>query len=148
MSADNELFAEIVLGLGEALVGNHPGHALSCICQKSDLEITVLSYPSKHLAHYGQGVIFRSDSNAEDLDNYSGAGLYDSVLAQPSPSRVVDYTEEPLLWNQSFRNDLLLEVVVACIEVEKAMGAPQDIEGVVQGERVYIVQSRPQVGLL
>jgi alpha-glucan,water dikinase len=28
-------------------------------------------------------LIFRSDSNAEDLEGYAGAGLYDSVTMHP-----------------------------------------------------------------
>lgn len=108
----------------------------------------MLSYPSKRLAQYGYGVLFRSDSNAEDLDEYSGAGIYDSFLAQPVQLRIVDYAKEPLLWNKGFRSELLRKLVATSVEVESIMGAPQDIEGVVAGDRVHIVQSRPQVGLL
>jgi len=40
----------------------------------------------------GQRVIFRSSTNAEDLENFNGAGLYDSVVlpADPSPEQVAD----------------------------------------------------------
>lgn len=40
----------------------------------------------------GQRVIFRSSTNAEDLDNFNGAGLYDSVVlpADPSPEQVAN----------------------------------------------------------
>ena len=76
----NELFAEVVLGLGETLVGNYPGRALSVVWDKTTEKQTLLSYPSKSIGLYGRGLIFRSDSNGEDLAGYAGAGLYDSIL--------------------------------------------------------------------
>ncbi len=33
----DELYAEVVLGLGETLVGNYPGRALGFVCRKADL---------------------------------------------------------------------------------------------------------------
>ncbi|HKN55331.1 MAG TPA: type I polyketide synthase, partial [Amycolatopsis sp.] len=77
----DEVFAEVVLGLGETLVGNYPGRALGFVCRKADLALEVLSYPGKSVGLYGRGVIFRSDSNGEDLEGFAGAGLYDSFLA-------------------------------------------------------------------
>ncbi len=79
----NELFAEVVLGLGETLVGNYPGRALAFVYDKNTRQHTLLSYPGKSAALYGSGLIFRSDSNGEDLAGYAGAGLYESVLLQP-----------------------------------------------------------------
>lgn len=143
---DEEIFAEVVLGLGETLVGNSPGRALSFTYRKNDGEIHLFSYPSKRAARYGSGVIFRSDSNGEDLEAFSGAGLYDSYLAQPPNSRALDYTHEPLVWDADFRRQLLSEIGRAALEVENAMGAAQDIEGAVHGHDLYVVQTRPQVG--
>lgn len=42
----------------------------------------ILGYPSKPIGLFiRQSIIFRSDSNGEDLEGYAGAGLYDrSVL--------------------------------------------------------------------
>src|SRR5262249_12302338 len=40
-----EVFAEVVLGLGETLVGNYPGGALAFVCRKNDLSLDLLSYP-------------------------------------------------------------------------------------------------------
>lgn len=66
-------------GLGETLVGAYPGRALSFICKKSDLDSPkVLGYPSKPIGLFiKRSIIFRSDSNGEDLEGYAGAGLYD-----------------------------------------------------------------------
>merc|ERR1711977_218409 len=89
-----EIYCEVVKGLGEVLVGNYPGRALSFTCNKEALGqhlsnpsgdskgamINVESFPSKSVGLYlPESLMFRSDSNGEDLEGYAGAGLYDSV---------------------------------------------------------------------
>jgi alpha-glucan,water dikinase len=40
--------------------------------------LQVLGYPSKPIGLFiRRSIIFRSDSNGEDLEGYAGAGLYD-----------------------------------------------------------------------
>jgi len=143
----NELFAEVVLGLGETLVGNYPGRALSFIWDKTTQKATILSYPSKSIGLYGSGLIFRSDSNGEDLEGYAGAGLYDSVLLDKPREANLDYTQEPLIWNKTFREELTMKIAHVGLEVERACGAAQDVEGAVAKGKFYVVQTRPQVGL-
>ena len=143
----NELYVEIVLGLGETLVGNYPGRALSFVCSKTDGQSAVLAYPSKSIGLYGGGLIFRSDSNAEDLAGYAGAGLYDSVLMQPPREMTLDYTTDPLVWDVGIRAEFLGKIARLGSIVEQMLGAPQDIEGAVAKGRFHVVQSRPQVGL-
>ena len=84
-----ELFGELVLGMGETLVGNYPGRALSftvphCGAGRDGLLCPprVLAFPSKRVGVFasGGGVIARSDSTGEDAVGFSGAGLYDSVV--------------------------------------------------------------------
>lgn len=143
----DELYAEIVLGLGETLVGNHPGRALRLACNKTTGQQTILAYPSKSNGLYGSGLIFRSDSNGEDLAGYAGAGLYDSVLLEPPTEKAVDYSKEPLIWDEGFRRDLFASILRIGLEVERVSGSPQDIEGAIAQGKNYVVQSRPQVGL-
>ncbi len=142
-----EIYAEVVLGLGETLVGNYPGRALGFVCGKQDLQPHIVSYPGKNLGLYGRGVIFRSDSNGEDLEGFAGAGLYDSYLAEEPEHRLLDYRDEKLLWDANFRNGLMHAITHIALEVEKASGSPQDIEGAMAGGSYYVVQTRPQVGL-
>jgi alpha-glucan,water dikinase len=142
-----ELFGEIVLGLGETLVGNYPGRAFSFAIEKRGGHQKVLGFPAKSTALYGGGLIFRSDSNAEDLEGYAGAGLYDSVLLEEPRQQLVDYTNEPLVWDETFRRNLLDAIGKVGLEVERACGSPQDVEGAVAGGQCYVVQTRPQVGL-
>jgi alpha-glucan,water dikinase len=142
----NELFAEVVLGLGETLVGNYPGRALSFFYDKTTGKQTLLSYPSKSTGLYGGGLIFRSDSNGEDLAGYAGAGLYDSVLLEEPRQVALDYTQEGLVWDEPFRQNLLGTIARIGLEIERGCGSPQDIEGAVTQGNYYVVQTRPQVG--
>jgi alpha-glucan,water dikinase len=143
----DELFAELVLGLGETLVGNYPGRALSFVWDKTAQKTTILSYPSKSIGLYGSGLIFRSDSNGEDLEGYAGAGLYDSVLLDMPREAALDYAQERLVWDQPFREGLTAKIAQIGLEVERACGSPQDVEGAMAQDKFYVVQTRPQVGL-
>ncbi len=144
---DNEIYVEIVLGMGETLVGNYPGRAFSFLYHKPTQQIEIISYPSKRIGLYGSGVIFRSDSNGEDLKNYAGAGLYDSLLATAPEHRRLDYSDDILLWDNTFREQLLTKIGQIGHQIEKICGSPQDIEGAIQQGIFYVVQTRPQVGI-
>ena len=120
---------------------------MSLVCSKANHACTVISYPSKSIGLYGNGVIFRSDSNGEDLEDYAGAGLYDSFLDVPPTQCLLDYSQEPLYNDLQFRKALCSKIAQIGIETEQALGSPQDIEGAVQKGEFYVVQTRPQVGL-
>jgi alpha-glucan,water dikinase len=143
----DDLYVEMVLGLGETLVGNYPGRALSAVCDKHSKAARLLAYPSKSLALRGAGLIFRSDSNGEDLAGFAGAGLYDSVLLPAPQAALVDYSDERLVWHEVFQRETLERLTEIGLAVEAAAGAPQDIEGVLSKGEYYVVQTRPQVGI-
>jgi alpha-glucan,water dikinase len=145
---------ELVLGMGEALVGNFPGRALSFA--QNDASIDITTYPSKTHALYcdredtgGMMLLMaRSDSNGEDLQEFAGAGLYSSV---PIPitgytSKSVSYADEQIIWNDEYRQSVIESLISIAQDIEAACGSPQDIEGVIdQAGRVHIVQTRPQI---
>jgi len=141
-----ELYAEVVPGLGETLVGNHPGSGLRFACPKGDPDPRVLAYPSKSFGLYGTGLIFRSDSSGEDLAGYAGAGLYDSFLLKPPDEVRLDYTKEPLVRDRAFVKEFAVHLTRVGMTVENLFGAPQDIEGAHRGGCTHVVQTRPQVG--
>jgi alpha-glucan,water dikinase len=143
----DELYAEVVLGLGETVVGNYPGRALSFTWDKRSGKEMLLAYPGKSVGLYGGGLIFRSDSNGEDLAGYAGAGLYDSVLLHEPRAVVLDYSQERLLWDVEFRQRLLRTIAQAGLAVADATGSPQDVEGVWALGECHVVQTRPQVGV-
>lgn len=48
-----------------------------------NLPFQVTGYPSKLIGLYSKpSIIFRSDSNGEDLEKYAGAGLYDRLVVE------------------------------------------------------------------
>ena len=145
----DELYAEVVMGLGEALVGNYPGRALSFSIKKTKGQTPkVIGFPSKSvmLKIPRQTLIFRSDSNGEDLEGYAGAGLYESVPMDEEETIHADYATDPLVWDEGFRTELLSKIAEAGVAIEAALdGVPQDIEGVVKDGEIYVVQTRPQV---
>jgi len=143
----DEIYAEVVMGLGETLAGNYPGKALSFTCKKREQEPYLLSFPSKSVGLFGSGLIFRSDSNGEDLTGYAGAGLYDSFILPPPRKVSLDYIGDSLVWDDHFRKDFLVTVANIGTIIEKASGSPQDIEGAYSRGRYYVVQARPQVGI-
>jgi len=143
----DEVYAEVVPGLGETITGGYAGAALGFTSSKKRPEPRLLCCPSKSVALYGSGLIFRSDSNAEDLAGYAGAGLYESIMLDPPRSVILDYLTLPLLRDRGFRRAFLSAVVHLGVLVEEIMGAPQDIEGGFSGGLYYVVQTRPQVGV-
>jgi len=140
----DELYAELVLGLGETLVGNYPGRALSFTYDKKTEQPTITAFPGKSIGLYGGGLIFRSDSNGEDLPGYAGAGLYDSVMLHPPREVSLDYSKDRLLWDRDFRTGLLTSIARIGIAIEGSFSSPQDIEGVYAKGRYYVVQTRAQ----
>lgn len=142
-----ELYGELVAGRGETLVGNFPGRALSFAMRKGG-EPRVISFPSKSVAlHTQHCLIFRSDSNGEDLEGFAGAGLFESVCAEEDKEGFQRLHRLNVITDRDYRMQLLKRIAEVGWATEKAFdGAPQDIEGCVDvRERIFIVQSRPQV---
>ncbi|KAL2543228.1 Alpha-glucan water dikinase 1 [Abeliophyllum distichum] len=144
---DSEIYAEVVKGLGETLVGAYPGRALSFICKKNNLDSPqVLGYPSKPIGLFiRRSIIFRSDSNGEDLEGYAGAGLYDSVPMDEEEKVVLDYSSDKLIVDSNFCRSILSSIARAGSAIEQLYGSAQDIEGVVKDGQIYVVQTRPQM---
>ena len=155
ISGDRDaVHGELVLGMGEALVGNYPGRALSFVAKGHNEEstISIATFPSKVRAlRCSASLMARSDSNGEDLEDVAGAGLYSSVPVGGDYERTAaNYAHEPLVWDESMRNSVIQALVDTGRAVESACGgAAQDIEGVVvvQGDEisVSVVQTRAQV---
>jgi len=150
-NAADELYAEIVQGMGETLVGNYPGRALSFTVKKStDGTVSapeIAGFPSKNtvLRVPRETLIFRSDSNGEDLEGYAGAGLYESVPMHATAAHHADYASDALIWDRNVQHETLSAVARAGVAIERALASPQDIEGCVRDGVVYVVQTRPQV---
>lgn len=152
---EDELYGELVQGLGESLVGNYPGRALSWTFGRQSGKITVKSFFAKleKVVVQKEGLIFRSDSNGEDLEGFAGAGLFDSVCSVETPRLATRYRDEPCVCDDTARNELLSRISRSGLVIEAAFShTPVDVEGVVlEGDgglnslEIVIVQSRPQV---
>ncbi|GLC52406.1 Phosphoglucan, water dikinase, chloroplastic [Pleodorina starrii] len=159
-----ELLGEVVVGMGETLVGNYPGRAMGFTAPPTSAPLgaggqsqpQLISLPSKRLSlHAPSGpdgalsptLIARSDANAEDLEQYAAAGLYDSVTLQPLVARSPDYATDPLLGDPAWRGALLGRLAALGRTVAAAFGGrDQDVEGGLTEEgRLVVVQARPQV---
>jgi len=146
----NEMLSEIAIGLGETLTGNSPGTPLCVVSEKRERTHTILSYPSKQSAYFDSrsdgSFIVRSDSNDEDLSDFTGAGLYDSYFINKPTQIFVRYDKERLFWDKEFQNFLFDALVKMAGEIEDIMKCPQDIEGVYAHNSFYVVQTRNQIG--
>ena len=141
----DEVFAEVCIGMGEALVGAYEGQSLSFSYNKKTKNYEIHSFPNKSIALKNSGFIFRSDSNTEDLEGFSGAGLFDSVPMIEDNEVEVCYYKDKIYYDGGFRDHLIKRISELGIGVEKMYGIPQDIEGVYYDNNFYIVQTRPQV---
>jgi phosphoglucan, water dikinase len=118
-----EVYAEIVVGLGETLASAATrGSPYRLVCGKSSGAVTTLAF-----ANFSQ-------------------------TSQPNPAgglrhETVDYSRVDLSRDASARQKLGQRLAAIGRFVEQALQRPQDIEGVVAGDRIWLVQARPQPGL-
>jgi phosphoglucan,water dikinase len=77
--------------------------------------------------------------------NFSVA-LRPGIGGQPIPE-ILDYSRVPLSAEPTAAVRLANRLGQLAEWLETELGAPQDVEGVIVGETVYVVQSRPQQGL-
>jgi len=143
----DEVYGEIVPGRGETLVGNFPGRALSFRAKKGQAPVVSAFLSKSTWLRTQQCLIFRSDSNGEDLEGFAGAGLFESICAKSDIPCMVKFHRLQLITDAAYRQNLLNRLAEVGKFVEQAFGGfPQDIEGCVDPQdRIFIVQSRPQV---
>ena len=142
---EKEIFAEMVSGMGETLVGAYDGQSLSFSYNKENNSYDIKSYPNKSISLKNEGFIFRSDSNTEDLEGFSGAGLFDSVPMVEDHEVEMSYHNNKMFNDKGFVDWAIKKIGELGIGVEKLYGFAQDIEGVIYNGNLYIVQTRPQV---
>jgi len=148
---ESEVYVEACRGLGEALVSDMPGAALSFTVVKNkaikdgvkcDKRLKVNSYPNKPIELISNsGFIFRSDSNSEDLPGFAGAGLFDSYALEDETHKRVSYSSDKLVNDTLFREDFMSKVGEIGEVIEDVYdGEPQDIEGAYSTDgKFYVV---------
>jgi phosphoglucan,water dikinase len=118
-----ELYAEIAVGLGEVLASaTTAGSPYRITINKQSSAVEILAF-----ANFSQAV-------------------------RPDPAggvrrETVDYSKISLSKEAAEVEKMGRHLSAIGVFVEHALGGPQDIEGAVVNERVYLVQARPQQGL-
>jgi phosphoglucan,water dikinase len=119
-----ELYAELVVGLGDTLASAASrGTPYRLVCDKVTEAVATLAY-----ANFSQASRPRP-----------GGGLRHET---------VDYSREELSWDGAARQALGRRLAGIGRFVEQALRQPQDIEGALVGSQIYLVQARPQPGVL
>jgi len=116
-----EIYLELAVGLGEILASaGQPGVPLRMICRKDTGAARLLAFA--------------------DFSRAARPGAHGGVEYE-----TVDYSRDRLTCDREFRGALAKKLAELGGRVEKTLGRPQDIEGVVVGQEIYLVQSRPQM---
>ncbi len=116
-------WVELAVGLGETLVSAaQPGNAYRLICDR----------------HTGKVELTACASFSMALQPLPGTGI--------GKSRV-DYSHIPLSVDPKRAQRLGKQLGRIATALEEAFDGPQDAEGVIVGEEIYLVQTRPQQGV-
>ena len=117
-----ELYAEIAVGWGDILASAAVrGTPYRLLCNKDNGAVRTLAFAS-----FSQALRTSPDGGM-----------------MPNP---VDYSKVELSLSADARQKLGQRLAAIGRFVEEALGKPQDIEGAVVGNEIYLVQSRPQQG--
>jgi phosphoglucan,water dikinase len=119
----NEAYAEVAVGLGEILASaSEAGSPWRLVCHR--------------------------DTGAVKLETCASFSI---ALRPQTPAGVVrerlDYSKVALSTDPATAEVLGRRLSGIADALEKSFGRPQDVEGVLAGQNVYVVQSRPQQGL-
>ncbi|CAI0453123.1 unnamed protein product [Linum tenue] len=120
----NSVEAEIASGLGETLASGTRGTPWRMCCGKLDKSVKTLAF-----ANFSDEMVVGGASSPAD-----GEVVH----------LTVDYSKKALTVDSMFRNQIGQRLGAIGWFLEGKFGGPQDVEGCIVGEDVYIVQTRPQ----
>uniref|UniRef100_A0A0D6QW72 CBM20 domain-containing protein n=1 Tax=Araucaria cunninghamii TaxID=56994 RepID=A0A0D6QW72_ARACU len=120
---DKVVQAEIAAGLGETLASGTRGTPWRLAANKFDGNVTSLAF-----ANF-----------SEELVVITGGPADGKVMGL-----TVDYSKKPLSVDPIFRHQLGQRLATTGFFLEQKFGCPQDVEGCLVGNDIYIVQARPQ----
>ncbi|KAJ6723643.1 PHOSPHOGLUCAN WATER DIKINASE CHLOROPLASTIC [Salix koriyanagi] len=119
----NSVEAEIAPGLGETLASGTRGTPWRLSCGKFDGHVRTLAF-----ANFSEEMVV------------SSAGPADGDVI----CLTVDYSKKPLTVDPAFRHQLGQQLCSVGYFLEREFGSPQDVEGCLVGEDIFVVQTRPQ----
>lgn len=120
---DNLVEAEVAPGLGETLASGTRGTPWRLAIGKFDGSVRTLAF-----ANFSKELVV------------SGSGPADGEVLHLT----VDYSKKPLTVDPIFRRQLGTRLGVVGFFLEREFECPQDVEGCLVGNDVFIVQTRPQ----
>ena len=154
------LYAEIVVGLGETLVSAATaGEPYRLACDKPSETVTILAF-----ANFSQALRSRAKALSPSLERRApNPGSKPPAMGEPSSRSAelhsavpqtsslhpepLDYSRIDFSRHPASLESLGRRLCRIGTFVEKAIGLPQDIEGVLAQDKVFLVQTRPQQGL-
>ncbi|XP_075085302.1 phosphoglucan, water dikinase, chloroplastic-like isoform X2 [Nicotiana tabacum] len=119
----NLVEAEIAPGLGETLASGTRGTPWRLSSGKFDDTVRTLAF-----ANFSEEMVVGGNSPAD------GEVIH----------LTVDYSKKPLTIDPIFRRQLGQRLGAVGFYLERKFGSPQDVEGCLVGNEIFIVQSRPQ----
>eukprot|EP00250_Pteridium_aquilinum_P016715 c23252_g1_i1 orf=383-3940(-) len=120
---ENIVEAEIASGLGETLASGTRGSPWRIAGNKFDGSTKILAF-----ANFSEELVVQDD------------GIADGSMKRMT----VDYSKKPLSTDANFREEMGQQLATIGFFLEQKFGAPQDVEGCIVGQNIYIVQARPQ----
>ncbi|XP_059293614.1 phosphoglucan, water dikinase, chloroplastic [Lycium ferocissimum] len=119
----NFIEAEVAPGLGETLASGTRGTPWRLSTGKFDDTVRTLAF-----ANFSEELVVGGNSPAD------GEVIH----------LTVDYSKKPLTTDPVFRRQLGQRLGAVGFYLERKFGSPQDVEGCLVGNEIFIVQSRPQ----
>ncbi|XP_060181699.1 phosphoglucan, water dikinase, chloroplastic [Lycium barbarum] len=119
----NFVEAEVAPGLGETLASGTRGTPWRLSSGKFDDTVRTLAF-----ANFSEEMVVGGNSPAD------GEVIH----------LTVDYSKKPLTTDPVFRRQLGQRLGAVGFYLERKFGSPQDVEGCLVGNEIFIVQSRPQ----
>jgi phosphoglucan,water dikinase len=130
---------EVAVGLGETLASGRRGSAWRLAVDKATGETTTLAF-----ANFSEALVPAQAAAPAAVGGSSSSGDSSAGTLHESGTRILDYSQQVLSRSGDARKQLgaRLGGVAAFLECE--FGGPQDIEGCLVGDAVFVVQTRPQ----
>lgn len=138
----DSVYAEIAPGMGETLASGTEGSAwrMSVGSKAEDVKM-------RAFANFSEAYMPVSEAQGQLVPGNSIYGSQDEtdpVVAGMVSKRTVAYSNHYLSKDEDKRKELAVNLYKVGKFLEAELGGPQDVEGAVVGESMYVVQSRPQ----
>lgn len=137
----DSVYAEIAPGMGETLASGTEGSAwrMSVGSKAEDVKM-------RAFANFSEAYMPVEDAQGQLVPGSSiyGAKNDDSVVVGMIRKRTVAYSNHYLSKDEDKRKQLAVNLYKVGKFLEAELGGPQDVEGAIVGESMYVVQSRPQ----